>query len=405
MTASSDLTSAVQGNTAATTACVDAMIKTRDDDAIIEVAADKVTENTAALTKAMAPINPPANSIIVNGSDELNAAYEDAVNHPGQTIMLAPGTYNGFFPANRVLPDITFTSADPSNPAVMTALNMTNVSGATFANLAISTEGSTNPAPNRFTGCSKLVFANLSVHGAMDGDPAAGQTGLYLDSCDDVTVKNSEFQKLNNAIAHVNCTNLLIDSNSIHDGGTDGVHGGGSSFVTISKNHIASLYPDGEHPDAIQFWTVNTTAPATNIAVIDNLIDRGNGQVLQGVFFGNENQINYEHVTITTNVVIGAAAAGVAIGWGDNVTIDKNKVIPLPDQESWISLNSVTNATVTGNASPKISYINTTPITDSGNVVIESPTDLGISEIDAWMARHPGVIYGIDPNYLVSATK
>src|SRR5688500_15215123 len=92
--------------------------------------------------------------------------------------------------------------------------------------------------------------------------------------------------------------------NSCQDIRTDGMKGGGSSNVVIAQSYFRHFHTaEGDHPDAIQFWTTNTTTSASNITIVDNVIIQGNGGPVQGIFLGNELDITYQNVTISGNFV------------------------------------------------------------------------------------------------------
>ncbi len=324
----------------------------------------------------------------------MNAALLHA--SAGDTIQLAAGVYDGVTVNNINTTGVTITSADPNAPATLHGFYINNSSGLTFSNLVFSTEGSSDPYPFRVNSSNNIVFTNLSVHGSMDGNPQDDQSGIYIGSSTNVTVKNSEFQELANGIIHSNSNNILIDSNYIHDIGTDGIHGGGTSNITISNNHISDFHTeDGQHPDAIQFWTVNTTTSAENITVTGNLIDRGDGDIQQGIFLGNEAGITYENVNIANNTIIGGLYNGISVGTADGVTVSGNVVEAFDDQPSWIVLREVTNATVSGNATEQYGYVDATPA-GSNNKVIGAVEDQGAAAIAAWLASHPGLVSGIN---------
>jgi Ca2+-binding RTX toxin-like protein len=332
-------------------------------------------------------------TITVKNADDLNAALLHV--NPGDTIQLAAGVYDGVEVNNINTTGVTITSADPNAPATLHSFYINSSSGLTFSNMVFSTEGSGDPYPFRINSSNNITLTNLSVHGSMDGNPQDDQSGVYIGNSTNVTIKNSEFQELANGIVHSNSDNILIDGNYIHDIGTDGIHGGGTSDITISNNHISDFHTvDGQHPDAIQFWTANTTASVENITITGNLIDRGNGDILQGVFMGNEVGLVYENVNIANNTVIGGMYNGIAVGVADGVTISGNTVEAFDDQPSWIVLRYVTNATVSGNATEQYGYVSTTPA-GSNNQVIGAVEDQGAAAIAAWLASNPGLVSGI----------
>jgi hypothetical protein len=335
---------------------------------------------------------PPAYtaSVTVKNTAGLNAALKSA--KAGSAILLAPGRYDGAYVDQIKGNGLTVTSADPKSPAILTRFYITNSTGLTFSNLVLTTEGSDDPYPFRIGYSSGITLTNLSVHGSMNHNPQDDQSGLWIGNASNhITVRNSEFQELVNGIVHINAADILIDGNYIHDIGTDGIHGGGTSNITISNNHIADFHVvDGQHPDAIQFWTVNTKESVSNIVISGNLIERGTGAAVQGVFMGNEASLPYKGVTISNNTVIGGLYNAIALGIGDGITVTGNKVLEVGDQASWIVLRWVKNTTVSGNQASKFTYVDSKP-KETGNKVIDAPRDKGASAVAAWKASHPAI--------------
>jgi Ca2+-binding RTX toxin-like protein len=172
-----------------------------------------------------------------------------------------------------------------------------------------------------------------------------------------------------------------------HDLRTDGVRGGGSNWVTISDNTFHDFKPKvGDHADAIQFWTTQTTASVHDIVVTGNLIYRGNGAVMQGVFLGDEVAgLYYDKVTITGNLMSGTMYHGINVSSGRDVTIHGNIVQGFSDMKSWIMLENVKGAVITDNETNLLSLKSTTNVTQSGNVLIPQATDGGAAVLAQWL--------------------
>src|SRR3546814_7169738 len=80
-----------------------------------------------------------------------------------------------------------------------------------------------------------------------------------------------------------------LSGNSFHTMRSDGVRGGGTNDVVISNNYFTDFHPVGaDHPDAIQLWTTNTTESARNISITGNVFERGDGDIIQGIFRSEE---------------------------------------------------------------------------------------------------------------------
>src|SRR3546814_17629153 len=83
---------------------------------------------------------------------------------------------------------------------------------------------------------------------------------------------------------------------------------GGTNDVVISNNYFTDFHPVGaDHPDAIQLWTTNTTESARNISITGNVFERGDGDIIQGIFLRDQSggKLPYQDVTISDNIVLG----------------------------------------------------------------------------------------------------
>jgi len=328
-------------------------------------------------------------NVTVSTSSALVSALKAA--QSGDVIKLTAGTYSDVSLYNvKIAGNVTITSADPTNQATLTGLTMNQVSGMTFKDLTFAVDPAKTDGSFQIMSSQNLTFDHLSVHGSMDGDPQNDKQGLLIQNSKDITVTNSEFQQLSYGVTHINVQGLNVSDNFFHDVRTGGVRGGGSSKVNITDNQFRDFHPfEWDHPDAIQFWTTNVTNSASDIVVSGNIVMRGAGAPIQGIFMRDEQGIYaYKNVTITDNLVVGGLYNGIAVGHAENVKVTNNVVVGLADQESWISVSTSTGVTVTGNQATKYAYSSNTGQTDSNNVTVATPMDGGKSTLAAWTAAH-----------------
>lgn len=173
----------------------------------------------------------------------------------------------------------------------------------------------------------RLVFQNLNVHGSLDGDPQNDRAAFSITRSSDITIRGSEFQQLKRAVIANNTDRLTVERNDIHDMQTDGMIFAEMSNLRIVGNFIGQFSPvTGDHPDAIQVMTRGTTVPTRGVYIADNLIYRGDGAGMQGIFFGNEDAVPFEDVEITRNLLIGTGYRGISIGIGKNIRITDNEL-------------------------------------------------------------------------------
>jgi Ca2+-binding RTX toxin-like protein len=311
---------------------------------------------------------------------------------PGDVLALTPGTYSGVLIDGLNLGGVTITSADPLNPATITDLYVHNSSGVTFSKLEFTAIASFGDNAWRVTGSQDVHFDHLNVHGSLDNNPQDDVIGMLIRTSSNVSVTNSEFQQLVNAVSHLDDTFLTVSGNYFHDLQTDAVRGGGSSNVVVSNNTFTNFYPKaGDHPDAIQFWTTNETTSAHDITVTDNIYMRGAGQIAQGIFIRDEvGTLPFQNVTITGNTIVGGMYNGIAVLGGNNVTIDKNTVEGFPDQKSWVRLEDVTGATISNSSADQfLTSVNDAQITQTANLTPAAASDNGAAALTQWQVSHP----------------
>lgn len=331
----------------------------------------------------------------VNSASELVAALKAASD--GDTILLAAGSYGKVDISNIKFADgVSIASKDPTNQAVISTLNVTGSQGLNFSNIEFSTEGSTKMGGLFSVVNSKdIEFKNVYVHGTLDGNPQNDVDGFRLLNSQNVKIIDSEFEQLRIAIGHRDSDGMVISGNHIHDIRMDGVRGSGSSNVNISNNYFRDFYRvDGDHADAIQYYTGSTTTPAHDITISNNIIERGDGLAMQGVFLRDENGgLSYQGVTITGNIMVGTNYNGIAVLGGQDVKIAGNTVLSEAGSASWIRLKDVDGAIVSDNLvrddnSNQYLFANVTGLKEIGNKVGGSVSDGGQALIQQWLNSH-----------------
>jgi nitrous oxidase accessory protein NosD len=308
-----------------------------------------------------------AGRVTVNTMDELDAAFKSI--HDGDTILLSPGNYPVMrLRGKKFTKGVTIASANPAHPAVVAGIYLQESSGMNFRGLDVTVDPRIGIAVNL------SEDSNVRVEGLDIYDASHRGMGVMVRDCTNVSVEKSNIHDITVGIQHLDNHHLLIANNNIHDAHGDGIKGGGSSFVTITGNHFTNFSMEpGDHPDAIQFWTVNIKEPTHDLVITDNVYVRGDGVHVQGIFLGNETNTPYENVTITGNAIIGGMYHGISVYVADNVQITNNLVQGYSDMTSWIMLNHTTNSTVSDNKSTSINY------DKLGNVKLTARNNRGLS--------------------------
>jgi Ca2+-binding RTX toxin-like protein len=317
--------------------------------------------------------------ITVNTNQGLISALRSA--QSGDTILLSAGNYSaiGLQGVNFAGPGVTIASADAAHPVTVAGVELSNCSGLTFRDLEVTINSRLQNAFN-VAGSSNIHLDGLDVHGATGGV----LPGLMFRNSSNVSVTDTQFHDLGTAVCNMNSTGVTISDNRFKDLRGDGIQTTGSSNVTIDGNHFTDFHTaPGDHPDAIQFFTLNQTAAVHDIVITDNVVVRGAGDIVQGIFLGNEIDMPYVDVTISGNKIIGAMYNGIAVGVGQNVNISGNIVQAYADQDSWIIIEHSSNATIANNQTLSlITSTGNTGLSLSGNTTLAATSVGDVSILD-----------------------
>jgi parallel beta-helix repeat protein len=325
------------------------------------------------------------------------AALTSAVNaaHDGDTILLKAGEYDGLALKNLTFAQgITITSADPTHEAVLSNFGLTRVQGVTFSNVELlATGGATTGYAFDIEKSGHITFDHVYAHGSLDGDSSNDAGGILLQFTNNIKVTNSEFTQLRQAVAVVNADNVVISNDYAHDLMKTGFVLSGASDVQITHNTISSIKAvNGEHPDAIQFFTTGTTTAAHDINISDNVILRGSGDFTQGIFLRDQvGTLPYQNVTITNNLVDGTGYGGVYVQGANGLTISGNDLVSIPGKinATFLRVENGQNVTVTNNQGYEINFDANTHPTLSGNVNNGIAMDGGAGAMNSWYVIHP----------------
>jgi Ca2+-binding RTX toxin-like protein len=324
----------------------------------------------------------------------------------GDTIQLAAGTYSGVTLKNfSFASNVTITSKDVTNKAVLTDLNASGDKGLTFSNLEFNVNPSGSDSQFQVMNSQNITLTGLNVHGSMNGDPRDDKTGLLLRQSSNVTVSNSQFQQLGNGVTLVDNNGVTLTGNNLHDIRTDGIHGGGSSNVLISQNTFKDFYEvAGDHSDAIQLWTQNTTARVHDITITDNVMLRGAGNAFQGVFMNDEvGTLGFDNVKIADNLMAGTLYNGIHVIHGNNVEVSGNTIDSFIDVNSSIKVLNSNGVNVHDNAAQSYALLSDTSLAQANNATIGVVTDGGAAAFNAFATAHPQVLRALPSIGQISA--
>lgn len=273
---------------------------------------------------------------------------------PQATLRLAPGAALGVLELRgKRASGLVITSADPLRPARFTGLTIRDSAGLSLRNLTV--EG---PLPNGWLNAvqirrsSQIDLRNLQLTGP--GATARSDTAVMVQDSDHVTLRQLRITAYRNGITLLNSRDLMVEQNAIYRLLNDGIRGGGIERVLIARNLIGGFIPaPGSHADGIQLWTRNQTAASRDITIRHNLIIKGNGQPIQGIFVRDSSRLPFQRLEIDGNAVIGGNFHGISVNGADGVKVSQNMVVPIAPQLSWIKLQATSNALASGNRAGK----------------------------------------------------
>lgn len=323
----------------------------------------------------------------VTSTTQLIAVAKTAV--AGDVIKVAPGMYSAVS-LKYVNPtgNVTITSADPANPAVFTDLTVNSSSNLTFSNLLMQVQpDATLYYMHQVLASSNITLANNVFEGP-GMTPTLSSTGLFVRNSNNVSVADSEFRDLVFGVSFLDNTGISVTNSTFHDIRVDGIRGAGNSQVYYGYNYFTDFHPlEGEHADAIQFWTVTTSPNATDILVEGNVVVRGTtGQAIQGIFMRDGYSLPFSNVTIKDNMILGGSYNGITLDGVTNGTVTGNTVIAFADQPSWIrTLNDGVDLNVFGNTATQ--YV-TQIVETNDNALTSIATDGGVAALSAWSLTH-----------------
>ena len=347
-------------------------------------------------------------TITVSNTAGLTAALKTA--HDGDTISLKAGTYSGLdFNHVNFASGVTITSADPLHEAVLTNFHVGDSSGLHFSNLDFQANGGAGSLWGFQVENSKNIsFDHLNVHGT-DANPQNDAEGIGVWGSANVSITNSEFHQLARGATFGEGSNLVVTGNSFHDLRTTGIMVGQTAKADISNNSFTNFkIVAGDHPDAIQFITTGTTSASHDINITGNVITRGTGDAVQGIFLRDEvGTLHYTNVNIANNLLIGTGYNGIAVLGGQNVAVTNNMLQSYAGDTNvtWVMVQSSDNVTASGNTAKSFIFDQDTHLTETGDVHNAATTDNGQSALATWLKAHPTMGAVIGDQSLISAVQ
>lgn len=322
----------------------------------------------------------------------------------GDTIYLAPGTYDSILVRSLGNIGVTVTSLDPDNPAILTGVTMSDTSGVRFSEVIFESPADVTNA-FRFSSVSDITFSGVVFRGPDNLGSGNEVSPLLIRSSSDITIVDSEFYNVWHGVKLLDVDGIVITGSYFHDIRTDGIRGGGVSNAVITNNFFTDFHPIGnDHPDAIQFWSTNQDEPGRNLIISDNLIVRGEGAPIQGIFIRDTfDNMPFENVSITGNIVLGGLYNGISVGGVNGGEITNNIVAGYEDQRSWIRLGDGWNVVVSQNAATAYSLQDSDEWRRRLNDEIEEGTTFAQDAYEMWSSDDTNDLSDLSAMLLSSA--
>lgn len=306
---------------------------------------------------------------------------------PAQTTLrLAPGASLGVLEIKGLRhPGLTIASADPARPARFGGISIQSSSGIVLRRLRV--EG---PVPKQWRQSivirtsNTITLEGLELHGPA---PAAQiDTAVLVQDSDTIRLRRLIAAGYRNGLTLMNSRKVVLSENALYGLSNDGIRGAGVEDVLIERNLMGNFTPDpGNHADGIQFWSRNQQAASQDITIRHNLVIRGRGQPIQGIFIRDSAKLPFHRLTIEGNAVIGGNFQGILVDGADGVSIRQNVVLPLDQQLSWVQIKAATNAVASDNRAGKFLLHGESKGMD--NTVITIRRDY-TKELQGWLAKH-----------------
>lgn len=300
----------------------------------------------------------------------------------GDRIILAPGNYGSIdIRGKNWSSDVILISASAANPARIETLTVNSVAHLSIKSIQIGrplNPGEANYAIfANFRSVTSVTLDDVSVRGSMDNNPVNDGNGLNFVDSRFVTVKASRFEQLGRGLSASGSTDIAFADNVFRAMRTDGMNFANVQRVTIDGNKFSDFFVgEGDHPDAIQFWTAGTRQASSNIIIRNNQIFQGRGAGTQGIFLTDQvGTLPYQNVRIENNLLyVYDGYNGIMVGHGRGVEIIGNSVLSetRDNQKYWIRLDRVEGVTLRNNLADSFVNQNNKAIVSDSNIFLDA---------------------------------
>lgn len=304
---------------------------------------------------------------------------------PGDRIVLPAGDYGPLKLKNRTFaaPGVVIEAA-PGAKATFSSIVIDGMEGLTLkgVDVDITSENYGVTVGNS----SQVTLSGLKIHAPKGKAPNA----MMLRYDHDVTVEDCDVHDVSFGIAFLQSDHLKILRNNFTDLQVDSIRGSASDTQVIG-NRAQSFHPQpGDHPDFIQFWGPGQGARDKGNVIRDNVYQRGNGDVAQGIFIEDNDDIE-----ISGNALLGSMYNAIALSRVSRAVVEDNFVQSYEDMGARIITRGwSSDVTVRNNVSPDIVDYKEDGKPNPGykeekNKSIRSAKVGDSRDLQAWLAKRP----------------
>ncbi len=312
--------------------------------------------------------------IYISDRNQLLSAIDRAKG--GDTLILAPGYYGELSFNNKAFDStVTVRSADATNKARFDTVYINFSSNITLNGLEVGRglkwdEREWTPL-NHIYNAKNITYDGVWIHGSLDGNPGNDGWGMLTDNVDGLKITNSTAQELFRAWNIGNSRNVEVTNNFVHMIRSDGGDYAGLDNVLIANNTYTNFISnEGDHPDAIQFWTAGSRG-SSNVVIRDNNFIQGTGIGIQGIFIADERGDSpHRNFLIENNFLYSKDQwEGIFVGHVQGLTIRNNTVLSptTDDKRYWIRVIDSTDLALDRNVADLISVQTTTYASNTSN--------------------------------------
>jgi L-fucose mutarotase/ribose pyranase (RbsD/FucU family) len=299
----------------------------------------------------------------------------------GDRIVLAAGNYGAIDIRDRVFSiDVTLQSANSTQPAIIETMTISNSAHLAFRSLEIGRALKVGEADYSrmvsIRATNNVKFDSINFRGSLDNNPRNDGYGLVFNGGRGLEISNSSFTEFNRAVQVGTASDITVKNTRFFGLRSDGLNFADVQRVVIDRNSFRDFtVGDGDHPDAIQFWTTGTTRSSTDIVITNNEIFQGRGAGTQGIFLTDQvGSLPYQNVRIENNLLyVFDGYNGIMVANGRGVQIIGNSILSeqSDNQKFWIRLEKTEGSIVRNNIADSIVNQNNAGMTLANNVFLD----------------------------------